>query len=103
MGRWADAVNEFHKSSPAGRGATFSPDAQGYLNTMLSVTDVVPPTNLGVAYALAGNPKKALDQLEVAYDQRDDELMACIRFPAFDSLRSDPRWAALLNKLGLPL
>jgi serine/threonine protein kinase/TolB-like protein/tetratricopeptide (TPR) repeat protein len=103
MGHWADAVNEFRKGLPARRAGTFSPDAQGYLNTMISVADVVPPTNLGIAYALAGNPKKAMDQLELAYDQQDDELMACIRFPAFDSLKSDPRWAALLHKLGLPL
>jgi eukaryotic-like serine/threonine-protein kinase len=103
MGRWADAVNEFHKSLPARLAGTFGSDAQGYLNMMISVGEVVPPTNLGVAYALAGNLKKAMDQLEVAYDQHDDELMACIRFPAFDSLKSDPRWAALLHKLGLPL
>jgi eukaryotic-like serine/threonine-protein kinase len=103
MGRWADAVNEFHKSLPATLAGTFGSDAQGYLNMMISVGEVVPPTNLGVAYALAGNLKKAMDQLEVAYDEHDDELMACIRFPAFDSLKSDPRWAALLHKLGLPL
>jgi len=28
--------------------------------------------------------------------------MACIRFPALDSLHSDPRWAQFMAKLGLP-
>jgi eukaryotic-like serine/threonine-protein kinase len=103
MGHWGDAVNELHKTRAARLVGTFSPDAQGYLNMIIAAGDLVPPTNLGVAYALAGNPEKAMDQLEAAYDQQDGELMACIRFPAFDSLKSDPRWAALLHKLGLPL
>jgi hypothetical protein len=34
-----------------------------------------------------------------AYAEQDTELMACIRFPALDSLHSDPRWANLLNRL----
>jgi hypothetical protein len=59
--------------------------------------------NVAVAYAVAGDRDKAFQYLESAYEQRDDELVAVIRFPAFDSLKSDPRWAALLKKLGLPL
>jgi TolB-like protein/tetratricopeptide (TPR) repeat protein len=102
MGRWADAVIELNRTRLATQAGMSSPDAQGYLNLITSIGDV-PPTNVAVAYALAGNPKKAMDELDVAYDQQDSELMACIRFPAFDSLKSDPRWAALLQKLGLPL
>jgi serine/threonine protein kinase/tetratricopeptide (TPR) repeat protein len=102
MGRWADAVTELNRTRLATQAGTSSPDAQGYLNLITSIGDV-PPTNVAVAYALAGNPKKAMDELEVAYDQQDSELMACIRFPPFDSLKSDPRWPALLQKLGLPL
>jgi len=103
MGHWADAINGFRATRVVKVTGAFSPDAQGYLNMMISLGDYIPPTNLGVAYALAGNPKEAMDQLEAAYDQQDSELMACIRFPAFDSLGSDRRWAALLQKLGLPL
>ena len=54
-------------------------------------------------YALAGDKEKALQNLEAAYAQRDDEMTMVIRMPAMDSLKSDPRWAALLQKLGLPL
>ena len=61
------------------------------------------PADLAVAYAVAGDRDKTFQNLESAYDQRDDELTAVIRFPAFDSLHSDPRWAALLKKLNLPL
>jgi serine/threonine protein kinase len=45
----------------------------------------------------------AFEYLEKAYADRDDELTAVIRFPAFEHLKSDPRWPALLHKLGLPL
>jgi hypothetical protein len=61
------------------------------------------PANIAIAYALAGNRDKAFEFLDRAYADQDDELTAVVRFPAFDSLHSDPRWAALLHKLGLPL
>jgi hypothetical protein len=32
----------------------------------------------------------------------DDELIFCIRYPALDSIRSDPRYADLMRRLGLP-
>ena len=70
---------------------------------MLAGGRQVPPANLAVGYALAGDREKAMESLEQALAQRDDELMACIRFPAFDSLHSDPRWAALLAKMNLPV
>ena len=60
------------------------------------------PANAAVAYALAGNRDKAFENLEKAITDRDDEITAVIRFPAFDSLKSDPRWPALLHKLNLP-
>jgi hypothetical protein len=61
------------------------------------------PANAAVTYALAGNRDKAFEYLEAAYADRDDEITAVIRFPAFDHLKSDRRWPTLLHKLGLPL
>jgi hypothetical protein len=58
---------------------------------------------VAVAYAAAGDRDKAFEYLERAYSDNDDELLAVIRFPTFDSLHSDPRWANLLNQIGLPL
>ena len=42
------------------------------------------------------------EYLEKAYGEQDTELMACIRFPAFDAMRSDPRFKNLMRRLNLP-
>jgi serine/threonine protein kinase/tetratricopeptide (TPR) repeat protein len=100
-GRYPEAVSEMEKVSLIQGPAT--PDAPGFLKLMLNPTSPAPPANIAVAYALAGDRNKAIDALERAFSEEDSELMACIRFPAFDSLRSDPRFAALMRRLGLPL
>jgi len=103
MGRYADAVSEGQESPQLrDQKGPWSPDAQGYLKLMLNPAAAAPPTNIAVAYALAGDRDKAFAYLEKAYAAQDSELMACIRFPAFDTLHSDPRWASLMSRLGLP-
>jgi serine/threonine protein kinase/Tfp pilus assembly protein PilF len=101
QGRFADAVSEIKKigTDPG----SYSPDAQGFIKALLSPTHGLVPANLAVAYAAAGDRNKAFEYLERAYTDNDDELLAVIRFPTFDSLHSDPRWADLLKKIGLPL
>jgi hypothetical protein len=101
QGRFADAVSEIKKigTDPG----SYSPDAQGFIKEMLSLTHGPLPANVALAYAVAGDREKAFEYLERAYSEDDDELLAVIRFPGFDSLQSDPRWANLLKKIGLPL
>jgi tetratricopeptide (TPR) repeat protein len=104
-GKWPEAVATFRKGAAAGQlTGTFSPDPTGFLEIMrrLGPNDTL-AANTAVAYALGGDREKAFEYLDKAYAQHDDELTAVIRFPAFDSLHSDPRWAALLKKLNLPL
>jgi tetratricopeptide (TPR) repeat protein len=101
-GRYAEAVSELRKSSTGRVMGPASPDLQGYLKLMLTAGDTAPPTNIAVAYVLAGDRNKAFEYLEKAYTEQDSELGACIRFPAFDVLKSDPRWATYMHRLGLP-
>ena len=105
QGQWADAVSMLRRSGPgeAIAARSWSPDAKGYAEFMNAAGDGTLPANAAVAYALAGNRDKAFENLEKAFTDRDDELTAVIRFPAFDQLKSDPRWPALLHKLNLPL
>src|SRR5579863_5008582 len=104
QGQWADAINTMI-SGPGSPfpNRSFNADAQGYVQLMEAGSNGTLPANVGVAYALAGNRDKAFEYLEKAFADRDDELTAVIRFPAFDHLKSDPRWPALLHKLSLPL
>ena len=104
QGQWADAINTMI-SGPGSPfpNRSFNADAQGYVQLMEAGSNGTLPANVAVAYSLAGNRDKAFEFLEKAYADRDDELTAVIRFPAFNHLKSDPRWPALLHKLSLPL
>jgi tetratricopeptide (TPR) repeat protein len=103
-GRYAEAVSELQKSAST-RGvvrASGSSDLQGYIKLLLTPGTIGPPANIAVSYALAGDRNKAFEYLEKAYAEQDSELMACIRFPAFDLLHSDPRYADFMRRLSLP-
>jgi hypothetical protein len=51
---------------------------------------------------LAGDPNKAFEYLEKGFSGGDPDLILCLRYPAFDSMRSDARYADLMRRLGLP-
>jgi eukaryotic-like serine/threonine-protein kinase len=101
-GHFADAVSEFQKPNPV--SGSWSPDAQGYSRLTLAALangkDVV--SAVAVGFALTGDRDKAFEHLNKAYSDQDDELILCIRYPAFDSIRSDPRYADLMHRLALP-
>jgi eukaryotic-like serine/threonine-protein kinase len=100
-GRYGEAVSEMQKlrRSPTG---SFTGDATGYLKVMLDPRSAAAPTQIAEVYALMGDRNKAFEYLEKAYAEQDAELMACIRFPAFAVLKSDPRYGEFMRKVGLP-
>lgn len=51
---------------------------------------------------LSGDPDAAIRTLEHAFPERDSELVFLKVEPAFDTMHSDPRFAALVNKVGIP-
>ena len=54
------------------------------------------------AYAGAGDPERAFEWLERAYEQREPALLGIGVDPSFDGVRSDPRFARLVDRVGLP-
>lgn len=52
-------------------------------------------------YVRLGKPAEAFEQLERLYERRDKHLALHMRQQPFVALRSDPRYARLLAKLGL--
>jgi len=99
--RFPEAVSELQKFRPA--PGSFSPDAKGYLALTLANTRKDDWASAeAAAFAISGDRGTAFQYLERAYAGEDEELINDIRFPAFDSIRSDPRYADLICRLGIP-
>jgi TolB-like protein/Flp pilus assembly protein TadD len=60
------------------------------------------PAALSVTYALLGDEDKAFECLEQGYEQRDWLMIYLKTFPAFDPLRSDPRFQDILHRMNFP-
>lgn len=59
-------------------------------------------THMAIIYAQLGERDKAFEFLEKAYSGRSAPLLWVKVSPEFDSLRSDPRFADLVRRVGLP-
>lgn len=57
---------------------------------------------LAMIYSGLGDKDSAFEWLETAFRQRDDQLPGLKVDPFFASLRSDPRFADLVRRIGLP-
>jgi TolB-like protein/tetratricopeptide (TPR) repeat protein len=68
----------------------------------LSRTRYVSPYSIALVRAGLGDRGQALDWLEKAYAERSDYMPYLGLEPMLDSLRSDPRFAALVGRVGLP-
>ena len=55
-----------------------------------------------LSFAIAHDREKTFEYLQKALTEQDVERVPDIRFPPFDFIRSDPRYADLMRKLGLP-
>jgi TolB-like protein/DNA-binding winged helix-turn-helix (wHTH) protein/Tfp pilus assembly protein PilF len=61
------------------------------------------PSMLAADYALAGENDKAFAWLEKGYEEREGQDLSLLKLdPTYKNLRNDPRFSALLRKLGLP-
>lgn len=64
---------------------------------------IAPPGYIGILYGAIGKRDEAFVWLDKAYEERDPELIY-LKVPnrRFEPLRRDPRFAALLRRVGLP-
>jgi predicted Zn-dependent protease len=99
-GRFAEAVSELQKV--VAKPGYWSADAKSYHDLMLALRGTDRSAAMAAAAAISGDRNQAFEYLEKAYSDADDELLIVIRYPALDPLRSDPRYADLMRRLGLP-
>jgi len=60
------------------------------------------PVDIASSYADLGDKEQAFRWLNTAYQERDLGLACMKTNPYFDSIRSDPRFAELVRRVGLP-
>jgi len=62
----------------------------------------IDPVNIAIAYATLDDKDKAFFWLEKGFAEKSDLIRILKTAPAFDSLRSDPRYSDLLRRMNLP-
>ena len=67
----------------------------------LSNEHYVPPVNVALVLSALGEKDEALSSLEKGCTERDVRLTILKVDPRWDSLRSDPRFIAVLKRIGL--
>ena len=77
--------------------------AQALLRDLLSRSERehVAPRSFAFLYAALGEPDRAFEWLEKAYEVRDSGLFFLRAMPLYDPLRSDPRFERMLQRVGI--
>jgi eukaryotic-like serine/threonine-protein kinase len=68
----------------------------------LSKREYVSPYEVAQVHARLGDREQVFSWLEKAYAERDSGIVALRVEPAFQGLRSDPRWQNLVKRIGIP-
>jgi DNA-binding winged helix-turn-helix (wHTH) protein/TolB-like protein/Flp pilus assembly protein TadD len=116
--RYAEAIDEFQNETQSSRDDQVpkallarayalsgkTADAEKILHALEDLTKqrYVSASDIAVIYADLGEKDRAFWWLEKAYEERSNALIYLKLDPAFDLLRSDPRFAALSTRIGLP-
>ncbi|MFY9802105.1 MAG: protein kinase [Candidatus Acidiferrales bacterium] len=69
----------------------------------LSAKKYVSPYNIALLYVGLGDKDQAFQWLDKAYEERSVRLINIAVHPRFAILRSDPRFAQLVHRIGLPM
>ena len=78
-------------------------EAKTVLKSLETGKKYVSPAELAILYTSLGERDKALTSLERAVAERDPQIQYLLIEPNYDDLRSEPRFAALVRNVGLPL
>ena len=65
-------------------------------------SEYVPALNIAFIYANLGDKDQAFFWLDKAFEEHENRLGNLNVAPNFDPLRSDPRFAELVRRMGLP-
>lgn len=95
--RFDQALLQAMLGRPAPARAVLVEVAAGRLKTYVS------PAHLAILHAALGEKTKALDLLEKDFREGDHVLWLNYRGVYFDSIRSEPRFLAILREMGLPI
>jgi TolB-like protein/Flp pilus assembly protein TadD len=115
--KFAEAAAEFEKAKELSHGnseaiasigyaaalAGDSSKARAVLEELRSPTNqrYIPPYNLALAYHALADENQALSELDRACEERDVRLRLLKVDPRWDTLRSHPRFVAILKRIGL--
>ncbi len=116
MGRPEDALDMWRASFSAGGDHEAEEALErgyregGYNGALRSVAEMmversrtthVTPWRIGTLYTRAGDKEKAIEFLEKAFEERDQNMPYLSVDPIFDYMRDDPRFQDLLRRMNL--
>ncbi|MBE7157199.1 MAG: protein kinase [Rhodospirillales bacterium] len=117
QGRFAEAILEQQKAEQASHGNSLTISAIGYTDALsnatvqarmqlqaleqLSSQRYVPPQTFALVHLGLGQRDQAFATLEQAFAEHDIHLSYLKADPQWDPLRNDPRFVALLRRIGL--
>jgi TolB-like protein len=102
-GQEADPLWRRYSEILALAAAQRSAEAGSLLDHMIAEDGAIAAFQIAEILAYQGDVERAFDWLERAREQRDPGLSALLGNPLLRTLHDDPRWAALLSSLDLPL
>ena len=115
LGRHEEALEMWRASNARDPEALAALDrgyaADGYEGALRSLAEMliarsdtahVTPWQIGTLYTRAGDGELALDYLERAFEEHDPNIPYLSVDPIFDYLRNEPRFQAMIRRLGLP-
>ena len=115
--KYPEAIAEFTKAKELSHGNSEAIASIGYVAALagdkakaravldelkaLSNQHYIPPHNIALVYNGLGDQNEALSWLEKGCEERDVRLTLLKVDPRWDSLRSNPRFIAILKRIGL--